>query len=94
MNRTLWKLLHEHNWTDVKERTVLENLKQMTFYFVPPRTNLVQSKKNDDDERVTDLSYSEHIAKIVLLSSTGEVLKDHLLKLCGGDSSNIVKEEL
>lgn len=95
MNRTLWKLLREEAWSNVQERTKLGNLTQLLFYFVPTKAETGQiNREGNSSQKVRPLDYEKHIAKIVLLSATGEVLKDHKIKLGGGSLDQIVKEEV
>ena len=94
INHTLQKLLDDREWKHVIGCTIMNNLTQIVFYFVPPKKYYSGQDRNDNRNDLKHLNYEKHIAKIVLLSPSGEVLKDHLIRLNGGSLENITNEEL
>lgn len=73
------------------------NLTQVLFYYAPISFGGEQQdgRRNDNDQQdKISYNYEKHIAKLVLLSTTGTVLKDHQFRLAGGMTSNITQEKL
>lgn len=85
---TLQKLLDEREWTQVKTITLMNNLTQVLLYHAP----VMPKHENDRHHHKLRYKFEDHYTKLVLLSPTGEVLKDYPLKLCSGEIQDLILE--